>query len=79
MDIFISEDIDRACRTVLMKLKPVPATPEPTYNPYKELPTTLDYVHAKDCINVNTTSFYYPPPEPINWQDFNLTVVIVGV
>ncbi|XP_033639022.1 uncharacterized protein LOC117299582 [Asterias rubens] len=78
VDIFISEDIDRACRTVLMKLKPVPATPEPTYNPYKELPTTLDYVHAKDCINVNTTSFYYPPPEPINWQDFNLTVVIVG-
>ncbi|XP_022109480.1 uncharacterized protein LOC110989417 [Acanthaster planci] len=78
VDEFISHDTERDCRTVFMKLKPGPPTAKPTYNPYKDLPTTTEYLDAKDCINVNTTGFYYPPPDPIHWQDFNLTVFLTG-
>lgn len=60
-----------------MKPRPGPTTPMPTYNPYKELPTTDEYMLARDCLNVNTTGFY-EVYIPIDWIDFNLSLSFTG-
>ncbi len=78
VDVFLSEDLERNCMSVLMMKRPGPSTPAPTYNPYKELPVTDQYVLARECLNVNTTGFYDVPYVPIDWQDFNITVSFSG-
>ena len=62
-----------------MVQRPGPTTPAPTYNPYKDLPTTDEYILALDCLNVNTSGYYEIPYKPIEWQDFNISVSFFGM
>ncbi|XP_071957041.1 uncharacterized protein [Antedon mediterranea] len=76
-DSTIEED-ENGCVRVLMRIKPIITTPPPTYNPYKALRKTEKYINAKTCMNANTTGFYTQPIQPINWKDFNITILFTG-
>ncbi|XP_033113002.1 uncharacterized protein LOC117113693 [Anneissia japonica] len=77
-DVTIKEEDEDGCTRVIMRIKPIITTPAPTHNPFKALPKTDKFFSAKYCLNVNTTGFYYPPPEPIDWKDFNISVKFSG-
>lgn len=78
VEIIISVDEEAGCSVVQMTPEDKPQIHTTTYNPYQGIPTTDEYLLAKQCLNVNTTGFHSPPPTPIEWKDFNITVSFTG-